>query len=1078
VSPHLGPGTSEVEDLRAAAARPGRLILVGPAGSGKTSLLRNGLLAEQERSWRLITPLTGPPEPAELLVVDQLEELFALGRDEREAFLRALDDSTTVVLALDADFYRQAAEHPKLAKVLRDHQFLVEPSTPAEPGPDPERLYAELQAHEREAARRMLPRLVRLGDGSPDLRISVPPDELTAGLPDVRAAQRVLGLLTEAGLLTGTGNAVRISHAWPRFTEWLDAERDWRHARRQLAADANRWHGAGRPKSLLYRGDRLAEANRRAAASPSRATDLDAVTTAFMDASWRGGQRRRTRRRTVVAVLAVLAVLAPAGLVGAVKFAGQAEQARDRDLARFLAAEAEFLRDRKPGLAKQLAVESYRLDRDAGRRAMLGSQRTPGVIADEKVVTDVVPNSRLMAIVAVDEIMLRGGERPGRIGDITTGAVAVNKDGTKLAAAHFTGTGAKQEVLRFYDVTDPSRPRQTAQLPMPAVVRALAFSDDTLYAGTDTGAILIWDLANPGAPKPLPALEGHGAPVDSLAVAARGGLLASTSTDGQIRLWDVVDPARPEPVATITGAPFTTPRNAREPLHRVAFDPTGRLLATSAAPDGPGPTVWRLDKPAAPQRIPYADEGRFGSSPCDSESVLSLAFNPHGNQLAVTCGTQWKVLSYTTDPAPGQLTKSATAGRGDLQPGPVVFDPDGRRLLQVDAVGVYVWDLGNPDQPGAKGFVAAVPGTGAQLAYRRARDRQLLAVQNPGANSLWDVSDPARPRQLYTAPAPDMFTGASIALSANGEMLAMPELYDNGKSVGVSLRNTDNPGGPPLAMIDDLDNGIGAIAFSPTKPLLVISDVNGLAKSNKTPASLRVFDLANPAQPRQLAKLPIEAWSVQFSPDGAVLTTLAHGEVAALPYDPAAGKQLRTLDLGDPAHPTELWRKPLPQGLTVEFAYSPDGSLFAAFDSTQTLRLWRVKDHRLPGDAVKASVGNRKVGGGKLAFSPDGKRVALVGMELHGSTSTTRPEIWDVSDPDAPVQQFYLPGGEYESYYDLAFSPDGTTLAVVRASAGVDLWDTDPDHVIAGICNAVGDPITEQQWQHYLPGQDYRPPCA
>ena len=350
-------------------------------------------------------------------------------------------------------------------------------------------------------------------------------------------------------------------------------------------------------------------------------------------------------------------------------------------------------------------------------------------------------------------------------------------------------------------------------------------------------------------------------------------------------------------------------------------------------------------------------------------------------------------------------------------------------------------------------------------------------MQNPGTNTLWDVKDPARPEKLYTAPSPDMVTGGSIALSENGELLAMAELHDDGKSVGVSLRDTGHPGGPPLAMIDDLDNGIGEIAFSPAQPLLVISDVNGLAKSNQTPASLRLYDIANPAQPRQIDRLPIEAWNVEFSPDGAVLTTLAHGEIASLPYDPDAVKQLRALDLADPAHPVELWRKPLPPGLSVEFAYSRDGSLFAAFDTTQTLRLWRVKDHRLAGDAVKASVGNRKVGS-RIAFSPDGKRVALIGMEQHGSTFTTRPEIWDVSDPDTPVQQFYLPGGEYESYYDLTFSPDGTTLAVVRSGAGVDLWDTDPEHILPGICNAAGDPITEQQWERYLPGRDYRPPCG
>ncbi|MDX8049912.1 hypothetical protein SK571_11015 [Lentzea sp. BCCO 10_0798] len=1136
-----------IEDLRAAAARPGLLILVGPSGSGKTSLLHAGLLAAHEGSWRSITPGTRPDttEPVDLVVVDQLEELFTLSRNEREAFLQSLTSlGDKIVLALNADFYRPAAEHPDLAKALRDNQFLIEPMTQAErraaiEGPaaaaglvledglveevlhdtvtlpqqshalwaawrkrtgtqltidgyranrdvetTAEEVYAEFEAPEREATRRMLPRLVLLGEKGPDTTAPVPLAELLTGLPDARAGQRAVELLAEARLLTLIGDVVRISpellHAWPRLEEWLDAERDWRHARRQFAADAARWHHAGRLRSLLYRGDRLAEANRRAAASPSRATDLDPATSEFLDASWRGGQRRQARRRVVLALLAVLAVIAPAGLVGTAKFAQQAEQAANRDKARYLAAEAELLRDRKPGLAKQLGVQSYRLDREAGRRAMLNSQSTPGVIADEKVVTDVVHDAEgeLLAIVAVNEIILRGREKSGQIRDITTGAVAVNRDGTRLVAAHFTSNEAKSGVLRFYDVTDPSVPRQTAELPMPAVTRALAFSGDTLYAGTDAGAILLWDLANPDAPKPLPKPEGHAAPVDSLAVAPRGDLLASSSADGQIRLWDVVDPARPVPVTTLAGAPFTTPRNAREPVHRAAFDPTGQLLATSAPPDGPGsPNVWRLEAPGAPQRIPYVDEGRSRSSPCRTEPVLSLAFSPHGNQLAVVCGSKWRVLTHTADPAPGLLSESATTDRTDLEPGPVVFDPTGPRLLQVDKVGVYVWDLANPDQPGAKGFVPGIPGTGAQLSYRKAGDRQLIAVQNPGTNTLWDVRNPAEPEKLHTAPSPDMFTGGSIALSENGELLAMTELFDNGKSVGISLRSTENPGGQPLAMIEDLDNGVGEIVFSPTKPLLVISDINGLAKSNRAPASLRLFDIANPAQPRQIAKLPIEAWNVEFSPDGAVLTTLAHDEIAALPYNPRAEKQLRTLDLTDPTHPTELWRKPLPQGLSAEFAYSKDGSLFAAFDTTQTLRLWRVEDHRLVGDAVKASVGNLK-SSSRLAFSPDSKRVALIGVEQRGSTLTRRPEIWDVSDPDNPVQQFYLPGGEYQDYYDLTFSPDGTTLAVVRSSAGVDLWNTDPDSVLTGICNAVGDPITRQQWEHYLPGQDYRPPCG
>jgi hypothetical protein len=59
----------------------------------------------------------------------------------------------------------------------------------------------------------------------------------------------------------------------------------------------------------------------------------------------------------------------------------------------------------------------------------------------------------------------------------------------------------------------------------------------------------------------------------------------------------------------------------------------------------------------------------------------------------------------------------------------------------------------------------------------------------------------------------------------------------------------------------------------------------------------------------------------------------------------------------------------------------------------------------------------------------------------------------------------------------VAFTPDGKTLAVVHGSADIGLWDADPQHVIADLCNAVGDPISEQDWKKYLPDRPYQPPC-
>lgn len=154
---------------------PGPLAVVGPSGSGKSSLLRTSLGAGRlavpgsERWPRLLlapgpTPLeslvarvTGAPaggmadevraDPARLaalasrpseerlvIVVDQLEELFTLCGDERErsAFVDALAHAARrhalVVLAMRADFFAHAAALPGLVEPL-SRPIVVGPMT-------------------------------------------------------------------------------------------------------------------------------------------------------------------------------------------------------------------------------------------------------------------------------------------------------------------------------------------------------------------------------------------------------------------------------------------------------------------------------------------------------------------------------------------------------------------------------------------------------------------------------------------------------------------------------------------------------------------------------------------------------------------------------------------------------------------------------------------------------------------------------------------------------------------------------------------------------------------------------------
>ena len=163
-----------VAELVARLAAGGFLGVIGPSGSGKSSVLRAGLLPALaggvlpgSAGWqrRLLRPgerpleelrrvlLSGANDPlAEaldalprnarlLLAVDQLEELFTACRSdaERAAFAEALaraacdpDGRAVVVVALRADFYGRFAVYPGLAELLGANHVLVGPMRASE----------------------------------------------------------------------------------------------------------------------------------------------------------------------------------------------------------------------------------------------------------------------------------------------------------------------------------------------------------------------------------------------------------------------------------------------------------------------------------------------------------------------------------------------------------------------------------------------------------------------------------------------------------------------------------------------------------------------------------------------------------------------------------------------------------------------------------------------------------------------------------------------------------------------------------------------------------------------------------
>jgi DNA-binding SARP family transcriptional activator/WD40 repeat protein len=122
------------------------LVLAGQSGSGKSSLARAGILPELRRRGRtvvVIVPgrdpqgalaeaLSHSDEPA-VLVIDQFEEIYALGNDEeadafgRQIVAHARQRATPVIIVIRSDHLGELAREPTLRRLVEDGLYLVGP---------------------------------------------------------------------------------------------------------------------------------------------------------------------------------------------------------------------------------------------------------------------------------------------------------------------------------------------------------------------------------------------------------------------------------------------------------------------------------------------------------------------------------------------------------------------------------------------------------------------------------------------------------------------------------------------------------------------------------------------------------------------------------------------------------------------------------------------------------------------------------------------------------------------------------------------------------------------------------------
>ncbi|WP_427164519.1 helix-turn-helix domain-containing protein [Streptomyces sp. C1-1] len=566
--------------------------------------------------------------------------------------------------------------------------------------------------------------------------------------------------------------------------------------------------------------------------------------------------------------------------------------------------------------------------------------------------------------------------------------------------------------------------------------------------------------------------------VRSVAFSPDGRTLAATSTDGPVRIWDTAD----HRLRTLLPA-------ATDGAHALAFDPRGRTLAV-AADDGTV-QLWDADGDhPAPVRL-VGHTGR----------VNTLAYAPDGRTLA-SGGSDRTVRLWDTDRA-RQL--AVLKGHTDEVLG-VAFAPDGRSVASggVDRT-VRLWDVathrvtakltGHSDDVNA---VAYTPdGT------------TVVSAGGDGTTRLWDVRT-GRPAAILAGHTDYVM---SVAVNSTGTTLAT-----GGFDQSVVLWDLR---GPVLAARPFTE--VSQAAYSPDGRLLASADADH---------TVRLWDVARHRILRTFTGHRESVFSVAFAPDGrtlasagsdgtvrlwdipthrALATLTGHtGDVFSVVFAPDG----RTLASGGADRTVRLWDVATHRQLAVlaghtdyvnDVAFSPDGRTLAGAGDDLTVRLWDTAGHRLlatltghtgavrgvafsPDGATLASSGNdgtvrlwdvrhRRLEASLtghtgsvrgIAFSPDGRLLAS-----SGSDRTVR--LWDVTGrrPWATLT------GHTNAVWGVAFAPDGRTVASSSNDGTVRLWDLDLGARLARICR-LRRAIGPQERKALMPGLpvSLTPACA